>query len=351
MKAIAPYGGTPGSGEPEEIHLTEVDDPRPGPGEVAVEVAASALNRADLLQMRGLYPPPPGASDVPGLECSGVVVECGEDVDASWRGRRVMALLAGGGHATRAVVPQAQLMPVPDGLSLTEAAALPEAALTAWTNLVYEGRVARGETVLFSGAASGIGTFAVQLARELGAEVLVAGRTLERLEQLRELGADHCVELGEEMPERVREVTGGRGADLVIDLVGGEWFDLLLRSLRRRGRMVLVGVLAGHRAEVDLGMVLRQRLEIRGSVLRSRSLEEKTGLIASFSEFAASRLNDGVLHPVIDRVVPFEDASEAFAAMESGGLFGKIVLDMGTGDLGTSAVSDDESGTGSLRDA
>ncbi|REJ84597.1 MAG: NAD(P)H-quinone oxidoreductase [Acidobacteria bacterium] len=330
MWAVAPYqepedGSRPGGAA--TIHRVEMEDPSAGPGEVVLEIAGSALNRADLLQMRGLYPPPPGASPVPGLECSGTVVAVGDGVDQSWLGREVMALLAGGGHATRVAVPASQLMAVPEGLDLVEAAALPEVALTSWTNLVYEGRLARGESVLISGAASGVGTFAVQMARDLGARVLVAGRSLERLEALQELGADECLELGEDLPERAREATGG-GVDLVIDLVGGEHFPRLLGCLRSRGRLVLVGILAGRSCEVDLGTVLRGRLEVRGSVLRSRSLEEKAGLVASFANYAEPRFASGALRPVIDRVVPFDDVADAYAAMQAGGLFGKLVLRM-----------------------
>ncbi|HVS65719.1 MAG TPA: NAD(P)H-quinone oxidoreductase [Thermoanaerobaculia bacterium] len=325
MIAVRPFAGP--SGQAAEITLVELEDPHPGEGEVAISVAASALNRADLLQMRGLYPPPAGESEVPGLECAGVIAEVGSGVDA-WRpGDRVMALLAGGGHATRVVAPEGQLLEVPEGFSLTEAGSLPEVAITAWTNLVYEGRLQRGQSVLITGAASGVGCFAVQVARALGARVVVAGRDAARLERLRPLGADVAVELGAGFAERVREAIPD-GVDLVIDLVGGEHLDRALGALRDRGTLVLVGVLAGTSAQVDLGQLLRRRLHVAGSVLRARSRAEKAGLVASFREFAAGRWSRGELVPSIDRTVPFERVADAYAAMAEGGHLGKLVLEM-----------------------
>ncbi len=311
--------------------LGDLPDPRPGPGEVLLAVRATALNRADLLQIRGLYPPPPGESEVPGLECAGVVAAAGEGVEG-WRpGERAMALLAGGGQAELAVAPAGQLMPIPENLSFTQAAALPEAALTSWTNLVVEGGLEAGETVLVAGAASGVGTFAVQLARELGARVLAAGRSRERLERLRPLGAHHLVVLGDDLPQRVRALTDGRGADLVLDLVAGPHLAGNLAALRDRGRLVLVGLTAGTEAAVDLAAVLRRRLTLVGSVLRSRPREEKARLVAGFAEFALPRLADGRLRPVVDRVLPFAEVAEAYAALAAGGVLGKLVLTVGRG--------------------
>jgi NADPH:quinone reductase-like Zn-dependent oxidoreductase len=240
-----------------------------------------------------------------------------------------MALVAGGGMGERAAVPAGQLLPVPERLSFEEAAAIPEAALTAWTNLVAEGRLAAGETVLISGANGGIGTFAVQLARELGGRVLAAGRSRERLEPLRELGVEELLIDGPGLAEAVRERTGGEGADLALDLVGGEHFGERLAALRRRGRMVLVGVLAGARAEIDLADVLRRRLRIRGSVLRARSREEKAGLVRAFGDFANERLADGRLRPVLARSFPFSDVAGAYRAVTEGGTVGKVVVTMG----------------------
>lgn len=325
MRAILPYDSRP---EAEQPKLGEVPSPVVGAGEVLVRVRATALNRADLLQMRGWYPPPPGESEIPGLECAGDVVEIGDGVKSWAAGDRVMALLAGGGHAERVVVPAGQLMPIPDRLSYTEAAALPEVAITAWTNLVAEGLLTAGERVLVTAAASGVGTFAVQLAKALGADVLVAGRDRGRLERLRPLGADHVLLLGESLPAAVRDATGGHGVDLAIDLVGGTQFPRVLGALRARGRVVLVGVLAGSETTVDLADVLRRRLRIVGSVLRARSRAEKAALVAAFHDFAQTRLDEGRLRPIVDRVFPFEGAVDAYRQLAAGGVWGKIVLEL-----------------------
>ena len=303
----------------------DLPDPVPGPGEVLVAIHAAGLNHADLHQLRGTYPPPPGESDVPGLECAGTVL--GTERPGLWQpGQRVMALVAGGGQATRAAIPTGQLMPLPDNLSFLEGAALPEAALTAWTNLVAEGGLRKGETVLITGATGGMGSFAVQLARELGARVLAAGRNRDRLEQLRDYGVEEICLEGVNLARQVREATGGYGADLVVDFTGGPDFGSHVAALANRGRLVLVGLVAGRKAELDLGPVLSRRLRIVGSVLRPRPREEKARLVADFSEFALSRLKDGRLRPVVDRVIPLERAAEAYKALERGGVFGKIVL-------------------------
>jgi putative PIG3 family NAD(P)H quinone oxidoreductase len=316
----------PGADEKAAL-LQELPDPEPGAGEVLIRVRATALNRADLMQLRGLYPPPPGESEVPGLECSGEIGALGVGADGWQVGDRVMALLAGGGHGEQVAAPVGQLMPIPEGFSFVDAAALPEVALTAWTNLVAEGRLEAGQTVLITAAASGVGTFAVQLARELGARVLVAGRNLERLERLRPLGADACLELGDGLADAARQATGGAGVDLVIDLAGGAGVAERLRALCPRGRLILVGLLAGARAEIDLADVLRRRLRFVGSVLRARSRAEKAELVAGFHAFAEERLADGRLRPVVDRVMPFAEIGNAYRQLEQGGVLGKIVLE------------------------
>ena len=317
--------------DPEDAipRIGELPDPQPADGEVLVRVRATALNRADLLQIRGLYPPPSGESRVPGLECAGEIESLGPGV-SGWRvGDRVMALLAGGGQAEKVAVPAGQLMPIPEGLDFEQAAALPEVAITSWTNLVAEGRLEPRQSVLITAAASGVGTFAVQLARELGARVLVAGRSMERLERLRELGAEACIPLDVSLPDAVRAITDGPGVDLVLELAGGPGLAQRLRALRSRGRLVLVGILAGGKAEIDLGDVLRRRLRLTGSVLRARPREEKARLIADFSAFAAERLADGRLRPVVHEIHPFGNIADAYAQMERGGVFGKLVLRMG----------------------
>jgi NADPH2:quinone reductase len=308
--------------------IGDLPDPVPGPGEVLVAVEAAGLNHADLMQLRGRYPPPPGESDVPGLECAGRILRSETPGGSGlWQpGARVMALLGGGGHATRVAVPSGQLMPLPGNLSYTDGAAIPEAALTAWTNLVAEGKLEKGETVLISGATGGMGSFAVQLARELGARVIASGRDRDRLEQLRTYGVEEICLAGPRLAQQVLEATNGRGVDLVVDFVGGSELAGHIASLRERGRLVLVGLLAGRKAEVDLGLVLNRRLRIAGSVLRPRTRTEKAGLVSDFNAFALPRLKDGRLRPVIDRVVPFERAAESYKALERGGVFGKIVL-------------------------
>ncbi|HZF14050.1 MAG TPA: zinc-binding dehydrogenase [Thermoanaerobaculia bacterium] len=312
--------------------LGDLPDPVPGSGEVVVAVEAAGLNHADLMQMQGFYPPPRGESPVPGLECAGRILELGEGVNPAgpWQpGARVMALLGGGGHGERVAIPVGQLLPLPASFSYLQGAALPEAGLTAWTNLVAEGGLQAGETVLITGATGGMGTMFVQLAHALGARVLAAGRSRERLEPLSALGADGLLLLGNDLPERVREQNEGHGVDLVIDLVGGDGISTRLAALRERGRLVLVGLLAGRKVEVDLGDLLSRRLRLLGSVLRARPREEKARLVQGFADFALPRLADGRLRPLVDRVFPFEDVAGAYAALAEGGAAGKIVLAVG----------------------
>jgi NADPH2:quinone reductase len=325
MRAVLPYDPAAGPGPP---RLGEMPYPFAGPGELLVEVRAAGVNHAEPMQLAGRYPPPPEESEVPGLECAGVVAAVGAGVEGWAPGDRVMALLAGGGHAERVAVPAGQAMPIPESLSFVEAAAVPESGLTAWTNLVAEGGLAAGEAVLITGATGGVGSFAVQLAAALGATVLAAGRDRERLEPLRDLGADQLVLLDDTLPEAVRGATGGRGADLALDLVGGEHLPRLLAALSPGGRLVLVGLLAGARAEIDLARVLRRHLRLIGSTLRPRSREEKARLVAAFAAFALPRLADGSLRPLVDRTFPFVRVAEAYRALAEGGVAGKVVLEM-----------------------
>lgn len=339
MRAVLPYAPAPATENVAAApapSLGELPDPRPAAGEVLVEVRAAGVNHADLLQMRGFYPPPPGESEVPGLELAGIVREVGKGVvggDGGWTaGQRVMALTAGGAHGELAAVPAGQLMPLPEGWSFVEGAAVPEAGLTAWTNLVAEGELGAGETVVITGASGGMGRTFVQLAHELGSRVIAAGREADRLEPLRDLGAHALVELGEGFAERLRAANGGKGAELAIDLVGGEHLARSLAALERQGRCVLVGLLAGRRAELDLGAVLSRRLRLVGSVLRARSREEKAELVAAFSEFALPRYADGRMRPQVGRVVPLKRVGEAYAALAEGGVEGKVLLTVGLDD-------------------
>jgi len=323
MRAVLP--AAPGTEGP---RLGDWPEPVAAEGEVLLEVRATALNRADLLQMRGRYDPPAGESPVPGLEAAGTVAAVGSGVEG-WRvGDRAMALLAGGGQAERVAVPAGQLLPIPDGLGFLEAAAVPEAAITSWVNLVEEGGLVAGEHLLLTGATSGVGTFAIQLARALGARVLACGRDRERLRQLEPLGVDATLLLDDELPRRVREATGGAGADLALDLVGGAGLPLALASLAPRGRCVLVGLVAGRRAELDLGLLLTRRLRLVGSVLRSRSRQEKARLVAAFAVHGLERLADGRLAPVVAGVYPFDRIADAYADLAAGGRVGKLVVEL-----------------------
>jgi putative PIG3 family NAD(P)H quinone oxidoreductase len=314
-------------GDPEVMHLAEVPDPTPGPGEVLVRAHATAVNRADTLQRRGLYPPPPGASEIIGMEVAGEVEALGEGVEG-WRpGDRVMALLSGGGYAEQVAVPAGQLMPVPAALSWTDAAAIPEVFLTAHDNLVTRGRLAAGETVLIHGGGGGVGTAAIQLARRAGARVLVTAGSPQKLEFSRRLGADAGINHREEdFPSRVRELTGGRGVDLILDVMGASYLARNLDALAPDGRLVIIGMQGGTTAEIDLNQLLRRRLTVMATTLRGRSVEQKAEIVRRFVEDALPGFEDGSLRPVVDRVLPLAEAPAAHRAMEAGENVGKLVL-------------------------
>jgi putative PIG3 family NAD(P)H quinone oxidoreductase len=314
-------------GDPEVMHLAEVPDPTPGPGEVLVRARATAVNRADTLQRRGFYPPPPGVSEIIGMEVAGEVAALGEGVER-WRpGDRVMALLAGGGYAELVAVPATQLMPIPADLSWTEAAAIPEVFLTAHDNLFTRGRLVAGESVLIHGGAGGVGTAAIQLAQRAGARVLVTAGSAHKLERCRELGADAGINHREEdFPARVRELTGGRGADLILDVMGASYLSRNLDALAPGGRLVVIGLQGGATAEIDLNQMLRRRLSVIATTLRGRPLEQKAEIVRRFVEEALPGFDDGALRPVVDRVLPLAEAAAAHRAMEAGENVGKIVL-------------------------
>jgi NADPH:quinone reductase-like Zn-dependent oxidoreductase len=322
MRALAPFDVSVPSAAPRWI---ERPDPIPAEGEVLIEVRATALNRADLLQLRGLYPPPPGESDVPGLEASGEILALGPDTSGAAPGDRVAALLAGGGHAERVCVPVGQTLPLWPGATFAEAAAVPEAAITSWLNLVVEGELVARQTVLVTGANGGIGSFALQLARALGARpIAVVRRSAQREAALRALGAVEVIEARAGWGARFAAELGG-GADLALDLVGGGSTGECLRALRAGGRCVLLGVLGGATAPIDLADLLRRRLLLKGSTLRGRSRAEKAELVAGFEAFAASRWQTGELRPVVDRVMAFAELPAAYAEMAAGVELGKIV--------------------------
>ncbi len=315
-------------GGPEMLAWQDVPDLEPATGDVLVTIRASAVNRADLLQRRGLYPAPPGAPSILGLEMAGEVLAVGAGVSKDWQpGQRVMALLPGGGYAEQVTVPAGLLMPVPANLNFEEAAALPEAFLTAYLNLIVLGGLQKGETVLIHAGGSGVGTAAIQLAREAGARVMVTAGSDEKLVRCQELGAEGLINYrSSSFSERIKELTGGQGVNLILDFIGADYLEQNLNSLSINGRLVLIGQMSGGKASIDLGLVMRRRLHITGTTLRARSVEEKTDLTRRLLDFALERFEDGRLHPVIDRVFPMAQAAEAHRYMESNQNFGKIVL-------------------------
>jgi tumor protein p53-inducible protein 3 len=314
-------------GGPEQLALAEVPAPQLSPGCLEIAVEASALNRADLLQRRGVYPPPPGASDILGLECAGVVRAVAGDAGAFRVGDRVMALLAGGGYAERVVVPHAQVLPVPSGMSFEQAAAIPEAFLTASEALFTSGELGAGEWVLVHAAAGGVGSAAVQLARAAGAHVVATVGSPEKAEWVRRLGADVVVNYRQEDFVAVcLEHTERRGVDVVLDFVGASYAERHLRCLGEAGRWVVLGMLGGSEARIDLGPVLRRRLRISGLVMRSRSLADKAAIVARFARRCAGSFESGALAPQIDRVYPLAEARAAHERMERNENLGKIVL-------------------------
>jgi putative PIG3 family NAD(P)H quinone oxidoreductase len=319
-----------GSGGPEVIRLGEAADPTPARGEVLVRVRASALNRADLLQRRGLYAPPPGArSDVPGLELAGEVVRAG-DGPSPWRpGDRVMAITAGEGMAELAVVHERMLLRVPDGLSFEEAAALPEAGVTSHDALFTLGGLRPGWPVLVHAVGSGVSTIAVQIAKAAGATVIGTSRTPEKLERARPLGLDHGLLVARDEPrfaDEVRRLTGGRGAPLVLDFVGAPYAAENLAALAVGGRMVVVGTMGGAGAAVDYRRLMQARASIVGTTLRMRPIEEKIAASQAFARDVLPLVEAGRVRPVVDLVLPAARAREAHERMERNESFGKIVL-------------------------
>jgi len=312
-------------GGPDVLEWTEVADPVPGQGEVLIDVAASAVNRADLLQRQGFYPPPPGASDIIGLECSGTVAALGEGVTGWNVGDEVCALLAGGGYAEKVVVPAAQLLPVPKGVDVVTAAALPEVACTVWSNVVMDGRLKLGETFLVHGGAGGIGTHAIQVGKALGAYVVVTAGSEDRLDRCRQLGADLAINYKEkDFVEVVKKEFGG--ADVILDNMGASYLGRNVDALRQDGRLVIIGMQGGVKGELNVGALLGKRASVFAAGLRFRPLDQKAAIVADVRERLWPLVSDGLVKPVIGQVVPMAEASSAHRAMEEGSVFGKILL-------------------------
>lgn len=328
MKAI----DVTGPGGPENLVVAEVPSPVPGPGEVLIEVTAAGVNRADLLQRQGFYPPPPGASSILGLECSGTVVEPG-GASSPWPpGDQVCALLSGGGYAQQVVVPIGQVMPLPEGIDLISAASFPEVAATVYSNLHDVARVAPGEWLLVHGGGSGIGTFAIQWASALGVRVIVTVGSDIKAQKCLELGAEVAINYREEdFAERVREVTAGRGVDVILDTIGAKYLTSNIASLATGGRMVVIGLQGGVRGELDLAALLRCRGSIAATSLRARPAQEKAAICQGLVRDVWPMIADGRIQPVIDQVLPWQEAARAHEVLEASNHIGKVLLNFRSG--------------------
>jgi putative PIG3 family NAD(P)H quinone oxidoreductase len=314
-------------GGPDVLELAEVPDPVAGPGEALVEIAAAGVNRADLMQRQGQYPPPPGAPPYPGLECSGRIAALGEGTDGWNVGDEVCALLGGGGYAEQVAVPTGQLLPVPGGVTLAEAAGLPEVACTVHANVFQQAALRPGETLLVHGGASGIGTMAIQLARAHGARVACTAGTAAKLERCRDLGAGLAINYNDDdFVDAVRDFTGGRGADVILDIIGAAYLQRNVAALATGGRLAVIGLQGGSRAELDIGLLLRKRARVQASSLRARPPAEKAAVVTAVRESVWPLISGGDVRPVIDRVLPLAAAPEAHRLMETGSHVGKILL-------------------------
>jgi NADPH2:quinone reductase len=319
-------------GGPDALRPVELPEPVPGIGEVLVDVAAAGVNRADLLQRAGHYPPPPGAPAWPGLEVSGVVAAVGPGArrpdDGGWAvGDQVVALLAGGGYAERVVVPEGQVLPVPPSIGLVDAAALPEATCTVWSNLVDVARLAPGQSVLVQGGSGGIGTVAIQIAAALGARVFTTAGSAERARRCEGLGAELALDhRADDVVGNVLDATDGRGVDVVLDVLGAGGLQANLAMLAIGGRLVVIGLQRGAHAEIDLGLLLARRLTVAATTLRSRPADEKAAIVAAVRAHVWPMVDDGRVRPVVHARLPLDQAAQAHRLLESGAAFGKILL-------------------------
>ncbi|ESW20226.1 hypothetical protein PHAVU_006G190900 [Phaseolus vulgaris] len=323
MKAVVIT--TPGG--PEVLQLQEVEDPQLQDNEVLIGVHATALNRADTLQRKGFHPPPKGASPYLGLECSGTVLSVGKNV-SNWKiGDRVCALLAGGGYAEKVAVPAGQVLPIPQGVSLTDAASFPEVACTVWSTVFMTSRLSQGETLLIHGGSSGIGTFAIQIAKYRGARVFVTAGNEEKLGFCKSIGADVAINYKtEDFVARVKEETGGQGVDVILDCVGASYYQKNIDSLNLDGRLFIIGFQGGVTTQIDLRPLLAKRLTVQGAGLRNRSVENKALIISEVEKNVWPAIAEGKVKPVVYKSFPLAEAAEAHQLMESSEHFGKILL-------------------------
>lgn len=319
-------------GGPQVLQLASRPRPNPGPAEVLIRVMAAGVNRPDVLQRQGAYPAPPGASDLPGLEVAGVIEACGPGVTQHQPGDAVCALLAGGGYAEWAVAPAAQCLPVPAGWSFVEAAGLPETWFTVWSNLIDRAALGAGDSVLIHGAASGIGTAAIQLARWRGARVFGTAGTAERCAQAQQLGAEYVVPYREQdFVEQILDRTGGLGVDVILDMVAGDYTPRNVKALADDGRLVIIALLRGARSEVDLAQILRRRLTLTGSTLRQRPVAFKGQIAQALLQSIWPSMAKRQIVPTVSAVLDLAEAAEAHRMLEAGEIFGKVVLQVGPG--------------------
>lgn len=314
-------------GDADVLQVTEVEAPSAGPGEVVVDMVAAGVNRADVMQRLGHYPPPAGASPLPGLEVSGTIREIGPEVEGWSVGDEVCALVDGGGYAEQVRVPAAQLLPVPKGVSLTEAAGLPEVACTVWSNVFMTANLQPGEVFLVHGGSSGIGTMAIQLATAAGARVAVTAGSQDKLDVCRDLGAQILVNYREQdFVEEVRAATDGHGADVVLDLMGAKYLPRNVDLLATSGRLVVIGLMGGRKGELDLGKLLSKRAAVIATSLRARPAAEKAAIVAAVREHVWPLIEDGAVRPIVQGTHPLERAADAHRELEASGHIGKILL-------------------------
>jgi len=315
-------------GGPDTLTWERVPDPTPGPNEVIIEIAASAVNRADVLQREGKYPPPPGGSDIIGLECSGTIQSVGAALTLDRIGERVTALLSGGGYATRVAVPIGQVMSVPEGVDIVTAGALPEVACTVWSNLVHVAKLREGELLLIHGGGSGIGTIGIQIARALGARVAVTAGSQRKLDACADLGAEILINYNEQdFVEAINDQTGGKGADVILDNMGAKYLMRNIDALARNGRQVTIGMQGGVSAELDMSAMMAKNVGLFGTSMRRRPDSEKATICREVEKHVWPWIEDGAVKPVVDRVMPMPEAGAAQALLESGEVIGKIALE------------------------